>query len=414
MLRAHRRATVAAGTVLALVIAALVLVVVRGRDDAGSLVTRTGTQFQLDGKPFRFVGFNLFDAASTPAYTCASWPRYTDAELDAAFGYMHDRAGATVVRFWAYQPYTQGGTDFGGVDRVLEAARAHHMRVLPVLEDGPGYCTTGPSGQAKYAVGNGTWYLSGYRRPYGTAKLSFRDYARVVTTRYRGNPTILGWSMMNEAETSRRGARGQSGLLDFARDMAQVIKAADPTHLLTVGTQSNSAPGASGTDFAQVYGISQVDFTEVHDWASRGSDTEPIPGVAGDGGLPSPNSPGCQAITAPVACSFAIAGRVLDKPMVVGEAGIAANTDAERARRADLLGAKMDAAFAHGVAGYLVWQFNKVVDTEHFDVLDTGDPLIPRMSGIARTLAETPAPSASEAPSASPAPSASRPNPSVS
>ncbi len=380
--------------VLALLVVVLVVAVVPSRGDSRSLVTRAGTQFQVDGKPFRFVGFNLFDAASTPAYTCASWPRYTDAELDEAFRYMHEQAGATVVRFWAYQPYTRGGADFAGIDRVLEAARDHDMRVLPVLEDGPGYCTTGPSGQAKYEVDHDTWYASGYRRPYGGATLSFRDYARVVTAHYRDDPTILGWSMTNEAETSRRGARGQSGLLDFARDMAQVIKTADPSHLLTVGTQSNSAPGASGTDFAQVYGLPQVDFAEVHDWATRGSDTEAIPGAEADGRLPAPASPRCQAITAPIACSFAIAGQVLDKPLVVGEAGIAADTDDERVRRADLLGAKIDAAFANGTAGYLVWQFNKVVDTEHFDVLPTGDPLIRRMRAVAEGLTETPVPTA--------------------
>ena len=59
------------------------------------------------------------------------------------------KAGATVVRFWAYQTYTDGGRDLTGVDRVIRSARKAGMRVLPVLEDGPGDCTTGDPGVSK-------------------------------------------------------------------------------------------------------------------------------------------------------------------------------------------------------------------------------------------------------------------------
>lgn len=47
----------------------------------------------------------------------------------------------------------------------------------------------------------------------------------------------------------------------------------------------------------------------------------------------------------------------------------------------------MRAAFAAGVSGYLVWQFNKVIDTEKLDVLPgTGDPLFGRMRAVADDL----------------------------
>ena len=397
-----RRWRVGILVVAVLVATAVVTAVVRAGAPAtpsvAGPVTRSGEGFVVDGRPFRFVGFNLFDAAATASYQCASWQRYSDDELTEAFRRMHDDAGATVVRFWAYQPYTDGGTRWDGVDRVLRAARATGMRVLPVLEDGPGYCTTGPAGQAKSQVDGDTWYTDGYRRPYGDARLSMRDYVRVVTEHYRGDPTILGWSLMNEAETTHRDAAGGSALIDFTRDLTAVAHTADPTHLVTLGTQSNGAPGASGPDFTAVYGLPGVDFVDVHDWGTRGSDTDPLPGSPDGVSLPSPDSATCGSRSAPIACSMALAGQVVDKPWVVGEAGIAADDAASRARRADLLGAKMDAAFANGASGYLVWQWNKVLDTEHFDVLPgTGDPLLERMAGIARQLS-TPPPSASAAP----------------
>lgn len=354
------------------------------RDD---VVTRSGTGFSLGGKPFRFVGFNLYDAASSPDYTCVHWPRYTDAQLDAAFAYMHDKAGATVVRFWAYQTYTRGGTYWAGVDRVMRAARLYDMKVIPVLEDGPGNCSTGMRGVPKTDYDGDLWYSNGYKVPYGSAKISYRDYVRVITAHYRGNPTILGWSMMNEAETTQRDPQGRSELVDFAQDIASVIKTADPTHLLTVGSQSNGAPGASGPDFAAVYSLPQIDFGEVHDYADRGSDTEPLAGGPDNGQrLPLTGSATCQSTSAPISCSMALAVQLLRKPLVVGEAGIEATDGAQRQRRATLFDAKIRAAFRIGASGYLVWQFNNVEDTSYDVLADDDDPLIGTLHRISSGL----------------------------
>lgn len=204
---------------------------------------------------------------------------------------------------------------------------------------------------------------------------------------YRGDPTIAAWMLVNEAETSARDRSGRSVLVDFATDMAGVVKRADPTHLLTVGTQSNGAAGASGSDFRAVYTVPGIDFAEVHDWAFHGSDTVAMPGSPnGTATLPPAGSAGCQANDAPLACSFAIA-RQVGLPLVVGESGIAAGTAAARTRRAQLMTAKLRAAFTDGAAGYLVWQFGTAVDTEQFDVLaTTGDPLVGVLSVAAGTI----------------------------
>ncbi len=351
---------------------------------ADTLVTRSGSSLMVGRSVFRFVGFNLHDAAATTAYQCDRWPRQSEAELTASMRYLHDKAGATVLRFWAYQTYTRGGTDWSGVDRVLRVARATGMKVVPVLEDGPGYCTTGSTGAAKWRYANDSWYSDGYRVRYGTAALSYRDYAARVVAHYRGDPTIAAWMLMNEAETSARDASGRSVLVRFAADMAGVVKQADPTHLLTLGTQSNGAAGASGSDFRAVYSVPGIDVAEVHDWASRGSDTAAMPGSPdGTATLPAAGSAGCQARDAPLACSFAIA-RQIRIPLVVGESGIAAGDAAARSRRATLMTAKLRAAFAGGAAGYLVWQFGTAVDTEQYDVLaTTGDPLVGVLSAAA-------------------------------
>ena len=358
-----------------------VVVASNGSDVDGRFVSRSGSTLRVGDEDFRFVGFNLYDAAATDIYSCSPSTRLDDAALDAAMRGIHD-AGGTVVRFWAYQTYTAGGTDFSGVDRVIEAARAHDLRVLPALEDGPGDCSTGPDSVPLDRLGDGTWYSQGYRQPLGDAAMSYRAYAARITHHYRDEPTIVAWSLLNEAETAARDAQGRSALVDFADDVAGVVHAADPHHLVTLGTQANGAPGASGPDFADVYGLPGLDLTEVHDWGHWGSDTEAMPGAAPDGELPSLDQ--CQALDAPIGCSFAFA-HALGKPIVVGEAGIAAATPDERQRRADLFTAKMSAAFADGAAGYLVWQLNTENTDTYAVLIGDDDPLYAVLRSVADT-----------------------------
>lgn len=373
-------------TVLALVLALLLsgcsgVPLVGG---SGPYVERSGSRLVLGDKPFRFVGFNLYDGAASDIYSCSPSTRLDDAALARMLRYAHDKAGATVIRFWAYQTYTAGGTDFSGIDRLIDAADKVGMKVLPVLEDGPGYCSTGKKGLILDKADDGRWYTEGYKRPYGSARLSLRGYAKVMAEHYRDNRTIAGWSIMNEAETTQRDAEDHSVLVDLARDVSDVIHKADPNHLVTLGTQSNGAPGASGEDFAELYGLPGMDFTEVHDYAFWGADDQAMPGAQGDGKLPAADSDQCRARDAKVACSFAIS-RALGKPIIVGESGIQVENGAVRSRRAVQMRAKIAAAFAAGSSGYLVWHLDvKPTDpTDTYAIVPGRDPLFAVMKRIA-------------------------------
>lgn len=356
------------------------------RATSGSLVTAQGRSFSADGRPFRFVGANVYDAAATDRYSCDPGARMDADRLRRTFALLHDQYGVSVIRFWAYQTYTDAGRDFSGVDAVIAAAKATGIRLLPVLEDGPGYCTTISPTTPKAAYESDTWFTGGYRKQFGTAVLSFRDYAKIVTQHYRNEPAILGWSMLNEADTSARDSQSRSALVDFAADMARVIKDSDPNHLLTVGTQSNGAAGASGADFLAVYRTPGIDFAEVHDWGYWGSDESPMPGGVG-ATPPDPSAPACQERHAKVGCSFAMSVG-LNKPLVVGEAGIDRGDGSAPAllRRADLLKAKMDAAFAAGAAGYLIWRVTSKVTDRYDIVAGDQDPLLKVLATEAKKL----------------------------
>ena len=366
---------------------------------AGGFVGRDGTNFTLDGQPFRFVGFNLFDAANTPNYSCVWWQRYSESELDSAFAAMHDEAGATVVRFWAFQSYTAGGTDWSGLDRVLRLAAKHDLKVIPVLEDGPGYCglQTQPwsnTGRERWQ-NNGAWYDQAWRRDfrYDGYTLSLPDYIDRIVARYKDNPTILGWMLINEADTSNA-----DGLYTFARVLTAQIKAIDPRHLVTLGSQSSGPPATAGANFLRVYGLPTIDFTEGHDypyWTGGDGEAMPLPGSP-DGGrsLPDPQSVACMDTSgtpgrAMVGCTLSQALRILGKPFVMGEAGVADGGTADgRALRAQRLGAKVDAFFANGGAGYLIWNWNKLHDVQGYDIVaGEGDPLLAFLRDTATRLA---------------------------
>jgi mannan endo-1,4-beta-mannosidase len=348
---------------------------------ASDFVTAKGSSFELGGKPFRFVGANIYDAAASSVYSCRPSTEMSPAVLLKTLRYLHDVAGATVLRFWAYQTYTESATYWAGMDRVLADAKTVGMKVIPVLEDGPGNCTTLSPAVPKADYQGDTWFSQGYQVPYGNAAMSYRNYVAAIVAHYADNPTILGWSMMNEADTSARDSNGASILVDFATDIAGVIRSVDQRHLITVGTQSNGAPGASGPDFTAVYQLPEISFAEVHDWGYWGSDVEPMPG--GEASTPpAANSAECGFVNAKIGCSFARAA-ALNKPLVVGESGMQGVTSNQRTLRATRMRAKMDAAFAAGASGYLVWSVT-TADTDGYDVrIDTDDPLITQMRDVA-------------------------------
>ena len=385
--------TLAVGLVLALTLLGLWLVpTLLGRlqpAPTSQFIERRGTQFFVGEEPFRFTGFNVYDAAATAGYSCDAQSNLAGTDLTELFRTIRDQTGSDVIRFWAFQTYTKSGTDFSGVDRVIAAAKANGMYVIPVLEDGPGYCTTGQWRQAKTQVDSDTYYTDGYQRPFGSAGLSLRDYARVMGEHYRDEPTIAAWMLVNEAETTRRLNDGRSALVPFAQDVGGVMKAASPRHLVTLGTQSNGAPGTSGPDFRDIYSLPQLDFAEVHDWAHYGSDDQAMPGAESGTRLPDPNSGECTQQSARIGCSFALA-RAMGVPIVVGEAGIEARDPQGRDRRADLLQRKMDAAFDAGATGYLIWQLNQNNGDGYAVSLTDSDPFIERMRSVSDARATAP------------------------
>ena len=328
-----------------------------------AFVTRSGTHLQLNGKPWRFTGYNLYWLTSVPGgFDCGE--AITNAQVQAYLDEMQSSSNVTVIRAWFYQSFVMNG-DWTAFDRLLADAAARNIKVIPTLTDQWGYCETPLNGQSNYHTL--AWYQSGYKSAGDGYPLSYRDYVATVVARYESNPTIAFWQLVNEAEagTTSQGpcdeTAAATALRSFADDMTGMVKSIDHHHLVDLGTLGSGQCGTANGDYQTVH-AGAVDICEYHDYHNE---TEPMPGDQWNGLQVRLNQ--CAA---------------LNKPLFVGEVGMLANiqpdgsasgpvTSTTLAQRAQFFDAKLKAQFAAGVAGIALWA--KGDSSQSYDI-GPGDP----------------------------------------
>lgn len=310
---------------------------------ARGIVTAHDGHLRLDGRRFRFVGVNVYSLASAPpgadGFACGN--RLTDDGVRELVREVADM-GCNAIRLDAYQSFTDGGRDFSRLDLIIAEARRNGIRLILTLENQWADCT---EGGYKYA----DWYRSGYRAPYGGYGRSFREYAALVARRYRGEPAILMWQLMNEAESRTvQGIEDPESLMAFTEDMASVMKDADPTHLLSLGTTGVARPGSGGAFYALLHQIEGIDVAEAHDYRAE-----------------------TQDMPREIWLSL-LAARAIRRPFFIGEVGMDA-PPLTREERAALVDEKMDAAWHEDADGILIWSY-RAGDGGNKD-FDLHDPL---------------------------------------
>ncbi len=304
-----------------------------------AFVTARNGHLYIGADRFRFVGANRYDVNSFPPgsgkFYCGN--AYSDADLDQLVSELASSTGATVLRVWAFQSFTLGGTDFSMLDRAVAAARQHGLRVIFTLENEWQDCTE-PDSANSDGHKSGAWFASGYQSPLGSYPMSYRDYALAVVARYQDEPVVAMWQLMNEAESSDTNA-----LYNFTVDMAAAVKLADSKHLLSLGTLGSGQAGTSGTNYKKLHSVSGIDVVEAHDYNDEA--------VA---------MPGSPSSTSNSIFSDVADAASLGKPFFIGEAGIAAPSPMypfSDAQRAQYMDDKIAAHWAAGSDGFLVWSW---------------------------------------------------------
>jgi endo-1,4-beta-mannosidase len=318
-----------------------------------AFVTSRAGHLRLGASRYRFIGVNVYSLASMPpgsdGFACG------EARTDDGVREVLDEVaamGGNAVRIDAYQSFTAGGTDFSRLDLILEEAERRGIRVILTLENQWPDCT---EGGYKYA----DWYRGGYLRPYGEYPLSYRDYVARVVARYRDDPSILMFQLMNEAESRTvQGLEDPEALYAFAQDMAGTVRRIDRVHVLSLGTSGVARPGSGGAFYALLHQIPGIDVAEAHDYHA---DAVAMP---------------------PDVWLSLLAARAIGRPFFIGEIGMDA-PPLTPDQRATLVSEKIEAAWHEDADGVLVWSY-RAGDGGNKD-FDFHDPLAAALRRFSRT-----------------------------
>jgi mannan endo-1,4-beta-mannosidase len=187
--------------------------------------------------------------------------------------------------------------------------------------------------------------------------LSYWDYLQAIVSRYASSPALGMWEPVNEPEASScpgspattacsghqtcpDEAAAAGALRAFFDRVGGEIHALDPAGVIEAGFLGGGQCGTSGPDYAYVGASPGIDVLSVHDY---------YPADAAIGG-DEWNGIAVRAAQA----------RADDKPLVVGEVGIAAGPGAgclSTGQRAADLSVRLAAQAQLGIAAWLFWDW---------------------------------------------------------
>lgn len=295
----------------------------------------------LNGAPHRFVGINLYTAFWGSRYAHSN-------DLTTAIPILAGKVNVARVFGFQASAITAGVRDWTDWDAALALFAANGIRVIVALTD--------QWGVDHYAISDTTldrtigWYQGGYKTTVEGVS-TYRGWVIEAVTRYKDNPTIALWQLVNEGEARNPDGTcsetpARDALRAFADDMAGLIKSIDPNHLAGLGTIAGEC-GSNEADYAYIGAGANIDVMDWHDY-----------GINSDG-APDPGHP-LGVDNAESGFTVSLARAVANgKVFIVGEAGI--NWSAfgiTRDERATLFDAKLAAQFAAGSQGELLFTWH--------------------------------------------------------
>ena len=197
--------------------------------------------FIKDGRPFRFVGCNMYELSNVSSETAQKMLAEARDE------------GYSVIRFWAF--------DNGNAEKIkqnlkyiCDIAAEYNLRLIVSLADKWGYLQ-------KYKIDK-DWYIQGY-------KTGYLDYAKDIVSSFRDRAEIMIWEIINEPVTD-----SFEVLYNFARHVTQELKKVNRNHLLSVGTVGGIGDKFGGpltifktSNFRLLNSIPSIDACSIHDYS---------------------------------------------------------------------------------------------------------------------------------------------------
>lgn len=202
-----------------------------------AFVNSDKSNFIKDGRPFRFVGCNMYELASVDGETAQKM--LADARDE----------GYSVVRFWAFEP-----ADKQKLKYICDTAGEYNLKLIISLADKWGYLQ-------KYKIDN-EWYAQGY-------KTGYLDYAKDIVSSFKDRPEIMIWELINEPVTD-----SFEVLYNFTRHVSTELKKINRNQLLSVGTVGGIGDKFGGkltilktSNFRLLNSIPSLDACSIHDYS---------------------------------------------------------------------------------------------------------------------------------------------------
>ncbi|NKB71923.1 MAG: hypothetical protein GKR89_33015 [Candidatus Latescibacteria bacterium] len=318
-----------------------------------------GTQFYLQGEPFRFLGAN-----TRLVHGADQRGQLTEA-LDAA-----SRHGVRVVRQWVVgecvddstaihrpidQYYFQAGPNqwvepsFVFLDSLMAAAGQRGLKISLTLFNNwsdyggmPMYLRWAEvQGQSQDELKHDAFYTDPQIRAWARAfihKLATRRNT-VTGQLYRDDPTLFSWELVNEMEVDFDNV---AALHDWVREMAGYLKELDPHHL--VGSSFSLYERRLVRDYiVSTSSLPQLDYVDVHFYPTAHHQRFLLAGE--------------QAFEQVIDDLVQVAHQVVDKPLVIGEVGFPRNKMWQGQPREYWFERFFQHVLAVGVDGVMVWSY---------------------------------------------------------
>ncbi|KAH9944067.1 glycoside hydrolase [Epithele typhae] len=218
-------------------------------------VTTRGTHFELDGKPFAFVGANSY---WLPLLTSPD-------DVESTLKSMQN-AGIKVLRTWGFNAIN--GTELPGalqsnltyyqtwnnsewslnansqglerLDKVISTAEKHGIKVILTFANN----WFGSDLYIQWMLGAGQTHDVFFTNEQIIA--SYQSYVKTIVERYKNSPAIFAWELMNEArclsDTLRAGPScvpGSNTLRTWYEQQSNFIRSLDANHLITTGGEGH-------------------------------------------------------------------------------------------------------------------------------------------------------------------------------
>eukprot|EP01023_Acetabularia_acetabulum_P005661 TRINITY_DN1231_c0_g2_i4.p1 TRINITY_DN1231_c0_g2~~TRINITY_DN1231_c0_g2_i4.p1 ORF type:complete len:796 (+),score=169.96 TRINITY_DN1231_c0_g2_i4:726-3113(+) len=274
-----------------------------------SFVRTSGVQFVKEGQSFPFVGFNFHDLMKVAANESTRYRvelafqkasemnlkvcrvfAFTDGEnwQPEFFDLIRGTSFWQEPRALQQQPGVFDEQMFQALDYVVHMASQYGILLLPVMTNyWPGY--GGAAQYIKWIHGSHTTnghtideFYSNYKPRMLLKRFMCELVSRKNTIsglRYRDDPTIMGWSLINEARCPEcSGSEPKDQILyDWISDMSSFLKSIDKNHLVSAGTEGffgksspeflrynpGGWPNCEGTDFMRQHQLPNIDFATI-------------------------------------------------------------------------------------------------------------------------------------------------------